>query len=474
MNPLDPSGTNHDSAPVRDGAADARRATPRAPRPEASELWAITRIAAPLAVAQLGLVSMGLVDTAILGHDSVVDLAGSAMGRSISFALSSLAFGIVSALEPLAAQALGAGESKRAFAALRATLKGVFFLWPLTTALCFATTLVLPPLGVEPEVVSSTRAFLLGHVPAIALVTLYFAFKTYLQAHSKTTAILLASVAANLVNAVACALLVRGDDALAPFGIALGLPRLGAFGAGLATSIAALVLVIVVAYPVKKLAPTPHVAALPLAPVVRLGLPIGLQLLAESGVFALVGLLTGRLGKDVVAAHQIALGLASFTFMGALGVSGATAVRVGHAVGAGASPKRAGLTGIAVGVAVMLVGAVVFAAFRIPLARVFTDEPDVIVLGADLLVFAALFQLFDGVQVVSAGALRGAGDVHYPFLANVVSHWLIGFPIAMALGFGFGWGARGLWCGLTAGLVAVAVALLVRFFRIVRRPIARV
>src|SRR5262249_12638339 len=163
------------------------------------------------------------------------------------------------------------------------------------------------------------------------------------------------------------------------------------------------------------------------------GMPVGLQLLAEIGVFSLVAVLAGRLGRVAVSGHQIAIGLASFTFMGALGISGATAVRVGHAVGEGRVARRPGLVGFALGGVFMSASALLFLAFRRPLVMVFTDDASVIELGASLLVVAAAFQLFDGVQAVAAGALRGAADVRFSFIANVGAHWLIGLPCALLL-----------------------------------------
>ena len=160
--------------------------------------------------------------------------------------------------------------------------------------------------------------------------------------------------------------------------------------------------------------------------------------------------------------------------MGALGVSGATAVCVGHAVGAGTSPRRAGMMGIGLGVCVMIGGAIVFALAPRLLVSLFTGDARVIAIGTTLVRIAALFQLFDGVQVVAAGALRGAGDVRFPFVANVIAHWFVGFPIALVLGFGLHGGAPGLWWGLTSGLVVVSVALALRFWAVSAQTIARI
>jgi MATE family multidrug resistance protein len=438
------------------------------------EIGHIAPLAAPIALAQLGLVLMGLVDTAILGRVSVDDLAAASIGRSLAFATGSIGMGLASAIEPLASQAIGAGDRARAWAALRSSLTACALAWLPSAAIAVACTELLVPLGVDGALVPRVRAFLVGQLPGIFAFNAYLCAKSFLQAHGDTRPALVGSVVANVINVVVCSLLVRGDDALAWVGLpGVGLPRLGALGAGLATGFGAFVFLAVVLVAARRHRASAPWELVPIRQVFRLGVPLGSQLLAEIGVFALVALLAGRLGAVVVSAHQVAIGLASFTFMGALGVSGATAVRVGHAVGAGRSPLRAGQIGIALGAAVMTVGALVFAALPGALMRLFTDDAEVIALGSGLLYIAAIFQLVDGVQVVAAGALRGAGDVRFPFLANVAAHWLIGMPVALLLGFGLGLGAPGLWWGLTAGLVSVAVMLTARFLYLARRPIAR-
>ena len=455
-----------------------------------TELRALVRLSLPISIAQLGLVFMGLVDTAIIGHVSVDDLAAVAIGRSIMFGICSIGMGIGSALDPLASQAVGAGKPERARQALRAGLQAAALITIPTIVLAFVATLGLGPLGVDTAILPRVQAYLLGSAPGVFGFLAFLAGKSFLQAHGATRPALVASLVANVVNAVVCSLLVRGDDALVAIGVpGIGLPRLGAVGAGIASSIGSLLLAAIVLHAARGFRPAVVANAPELPPdaairgdgdpislvkVLRLGLPVGLQLLAEIGVFSLVALLAGRLGTSVLSAHQIAVGLASFTFMGALGVGGATAVRVGHAVGAGRSPRRSGLVGLGLGAAVMSVGALTFTLIPRPLIGLFTTDAEVIEIGAKLLRIASLFALFDGIQAVASGALRGAGDVRFPFLANVGAHWLIGLPIALGLGFGLGWGAMGLWWGLTAGLVSVAVLLTSRFFYIVRRGIARV
>ncbi|HEY1690864.1 MAG TPA: MATE family efflux transporter [Polyangiaceae bacterium] len=462
-----------------------------APPSTAGELRTLVRLALPIALAQVGLISMALVDTAVLGRVSVDDLAGAGMGRSLGFASIVVAMGVTTALEPMAAQAIGAGDHGRAWRCLVANLKAALLLWVPCVAAGFVVTLGLAPLGVDPAVVARVRLYLLGQSPGFGAMLVFLSTKTFLQAHGTTRPALLGSLAANFVNVFASNLLVRGDGALVAVGLRpVGLPALGALGGGIAFSISCVVLLAFTAMAALAYRPkdAPVAAAkgaghearkgatqdVPLREVYRLGLPTGFQMLAEMGIFSLVALLSGVLGPEVASAHQVAIGMASFTFMGALGVSGATAVRVGNAVGAGRSARPAGVLGIGLGAAVMSVGAIVFLAFPRFLVSAFTSDPRVIAIGVDLVRIAALFQLFDGVQAVAAGALRGAGDVRFPFLANVVAHWFVGFPVALTFGFALHLGAPGMWWGLTAGLVGVSTALALRFASISRRAIARV
>jgi len=439
------------------------------------ELKALVRLAVPIAVAQLGLVAMSLVDTAVIGRVSVNDLAGAGMGRSIGFTSIVVAWGVTTALEPMAAQAIGAGEHGNAWRAYVANLRAALLLWAPAMAGAFAVTLALAPLGVEAPVTERVRLYLLGQAPGFAMNLVFLSSKTFLQAHGETRPALVGSLVANAVNVVVSNLLVRGDGALAAVGLpGVGLRGMGALGAGLAFSVASFVLMAFTAVAAGKHRAQHDGPPVSLRRVYRLGLPVGFQMLAEMGIFSLCAVLAGALGPEVASAHQVAIGMAAFTFMGALGVSGATAVRVGHAIGAGRSPRRAGVVGIAVGAGVMTFGAVAFLAFPRLLVGAFTHDERVIAIGVVLVRIAALFQLFDGVQVVAAGALRGAGDVRFPFVANVVAYWLIGFPIALIAGFALKGGAPGMWWGLTAGLVVVAVALAWRFASISKRVIARV
>jgi MATE family multidrug resistance protein len=205
----------------------------------------------------------------------------------------------------------------------------------------------------------------------------------------------------------------------------------------------------------------------------KVGLPLGLQMGAEIGIFALVGVLASRLGTLHLAAHQLVIGIASFTFTVALGVAAAGSVRVGIGIGARdvRATRIAGRVAFVGAATVMGVSAISFALFPRAIMRLVTDQPDVIKTALPLMIVAAVFQLSDGIQAVGAGVLRGAADTKFAFYANIVGHWLVGLPVALLLGFRAGLGIVGLWWGLCAGLTVVAALLFARFERLSRTEI---
>jgi len=198
--------------------------------------------------------------------------------------------------------------------------------------------------------------------------------------------------------------------------------------------------------------------------MVRLGAPIGIQVALEFGTFAVIALLMGRLGTVQVAAHQVAINIASFTFMVPLGISQAAAVLVGRSVGAGDAPRarRGAVASLGAGVAFMTLSATTFLLVPNLLARAYSSDVAVVALATVLIPIAGVFQVFDGLQVVSIGCLRGVGDTRAPMLVNVLGFWLLGMPVSLWLCFRAGLGAPGLWWGLVVGLAAVAVFLIAR------------
>ncbi len=201
--------------------------------------------------------------------------------------------------------------------------------------------------------------------------------------------------------------------------------------------------------------------------LLALGFPAAMQILVEIGAFSAVRALAGKMSTMALAAHQIAITCAAFTFMVPLGISSAAAVRVGHCIGRGdlRAARHAGWTSIALAAGFMGCAAIVILIARRLIARIFTPDHTVIEAGATLLLIAAAFQLFDGVQTVATGALRGAGDTRTPLIANVLAYWVLGLPIGYVLGFTLRWGAPGLWIGLCLGLIVVGTSLLAVWYR---------
>ena len=290
----------------------------------------------------------------------------------------------------------------------------------------------------------------------------------------------------NRANAPLSWLLVMGDAGLTRLGLpAMGVPALGVIGAGLVSSLAAWIKLGWGARAIARIA-TPDDAQRrrprrsELLRLWRVGLPVGLHFFVEVGGFSIVTFVMGRLGELPLAAHNVALTLAATSFMVPLGASAATSVRVGQAVGRGdsAGARRAGLTAIGAATLFMAACAGVFLLAPEAIVDALTDQPDVRAAALPLVAIAALFQVSDGLQVVAAGALRGAGDTRGPFVANLSGHYLLGLPLGLYLTFragaeGAGIGAPGMWWGLLLGLSVVGVTLTARFVRLSSRPIER-
>jgi MATE family multidrug resistance protein len=440
------------------------------------EVAAQVSLAVPLAAQQLGLVLMGLVDTAILGRYHPDAMAGAGVGNSLFFALTCIGLGVLLGLDPLLTQALGAGERWRTPRLVRDGVAVAIRLGAVLSLAIMATPLLLDVAGVEPAVADEARVFVYGRVPGVIPFLAQLAYRGALQAHGYTRPLVLAVVVGNLVNAALDLVLVFGVPAI-------GLPALGSIGSALATSLVTIATTIYFAAAVGLLvreAPPPPAGVDPARSsardLLRVGAPIGLQLAAEVGAFAMASVLAGRLGKVPSAAHQIAIQLASTSFAIAMALGATAAIRVGLAVGAGdhRAARRAGLVTLGLGTAVMSSSALLFVAAPGLLAGLFGTTDVVLAAALPLIQIAAVFQLSDGAQAIGAGALRGAGDTRAAFLANLGGHYLLGVPIAIALGFGAALGAPGLWWGLTAGLTATAAALVGRFVWLTARPVARI
>lgn len=449
--------------------------------PIRTEARALARLALPIAAAQAGVTLMGLVDLWVVGKLGARPIAAIGLANSIFFFVATVGLGTVMGLDPLASQALGARDAVRA---RRLLWQGVWLALGasvLLIALLLATPLLLGAMRVNAATTALTWICLLIRLPSMPGLLLFAVCRSYLQARHITRPMIVSTVLCNVFNLGSDLLLVFGGAHLPGWtGPLRAIPALGAAGAAVSTTLGTfLQLAVLVAALRSDVSVTlPRGGRRPvLADVlraVRVGLPIGLQMGAEVGVFSLVSVLAARLGDASSAAHNIALNIASFSFSIAIGVGQAGSVRVGWAVGQRdpAAVRRAGLVAFGGGLAVMATSALIFLLAPWWLPRFYPAPHDVLAVAAPLMLVAAAFQLSDGVQGVGAGVLRGAGDTLFPFLANVAGHYLVGLPVALWLGLYAGGGVRGLWWGLCCGLTAVAISLLSRFLWISSRPIA--
>jgi MATE family multidrug resistance protein len=419
------------------------------------------RLALPVVLAELGWMSMGIVDTIMVAPLGPAAIGAAGIGNALHIAFAIFGMGLLLGLDTLVSQAYGAGDAERCHRWLvHGVVLALIAAVPIS-AICVGLWLAVPHLGFHPDLLPPLRGYfgvILWSTPPLLL---YAALRRYLQGMHAVLPVAFALVSANLVNAAANQLLIYGG---------LGIPALGVPGAAGATVVSRIymlgVLWIAVHYYDRVrgsgfAAVSRRVSRAQLAQLFRLGFPAALQISIEVVAFALATALAGRLDPVSSAAHQLAINVAATAFMVPLGIASAGAVRVGNRVGAGdpAGAGRAGWTAIALGGLFMSATAVLFVAAPRSLIGLFRPGPEVLAVGASLLLIGAVFQLFDGLQAVATGTLRGLGETRIPMAVNLVAHWMLGLPVGYALAFSAGWGVRGLWIGLSTGLIVCGVAL---------------
>lgn len=427
-------------------------------------------LAAPVVLAELGWMTMGMVDTLMVGRLSPEAIGAVGLGSSIFMAAGIFAMGMLLGLDTLVSQAFGARRIDECHRWLvHGVALGVLLTLPVTAALLLLIA-HLDAWGMDPAVLALAAPYLRVVSWSVLPLLLYSAFRRYLQGMHVVRPIMFALVLANVVNVIVNWVLIFGN---------LGAPALGVVGAAWATVLSRIVMagVLFAAVVAAERGRTPGFFEAPLGiegarmrRLAALGLPAALQLTLEVGVFATASALAAWFAAAALAAHQIALNIAGFTFMVPLGIASAGAVRVGHAVGRrdAAAAARAGWTALLFGGLFMSAAGATFVLVPGVLIGAFTADATVLRIGTALLGVAAVFQLFDGLQVVGTGVLRGLGDTRTPMMWNLMAHWAVGLPTACVLAFGFDWGVMGLWWGLSIGLIICGVALVLVWRRRVR------
>jgi MATE family, multidrug efflux pump len=425
------------------------------------------RLAGPVVLAEIGWMSMGLVDTLMVGRLGPAAIGATGMGSGVFTAIVIFGMGLMLGLDALVSRSAGAGRLDECVHWLHQGVVLALCVAPFVMLVTWGAFATIDAWGLNEQI----RALAGPYLQVIALsappLLLYAAFRRYLQGIHVVRPIMFALLSANLVNAGANAILIYGR---------LGAPALGVTGSAWATCIARVYMAAFLYVAIRREhrrqgAARPHVPfafdPVRLRRLLALGAPAASQITLEVGVFALATALAAKLDPVSSASHQIALNIVSVVFMVPLGLASAGAVRVGHAVGARDihRARRAGWTALVLGGVVMTALGLVLFLFPVPMLGVFTTDARVVRIGTTLLAIAAAFQLFDGTQAVATGVLRGLGDTRTPMVMNVIGHWVLGLPVGYALCFSFGWGVAGLWIGLSIGLVFCAIVLMLAWIR---------
>jgi MATE family multidrug resistance protein len=437
------------------------------------ELRAMIALAVPVVLSELGWMAQGVVDTIMVGKLGPAAIGAVALGNAVYYTPSIAAIGVLLGLDTLVSHAYGRGDHDACHHWLA---QGIYlaclFSLPvglIVVAASYAFTHVSIAAVVAAPAAGYLRILAVGTPPLL----LYGAARRYLQGVGQVRVVTVTFVVANLVNWAGNWIFIYGK---------LGMPALGVNGSAWSTVVARLSMAVALigfawryersrGHPLFRHWARPSL--LKLKQLIRLGAPAAGQIILEVGAWGLGTFSAGWLTPVALATHQIALNYAALTYMVPLGISAAAAVSVGHAIGAGdpARARRAGWLAEGLGAAFMLAAGIVFVIAPRPLIALYTSDPEVLAVGHRLLWIAAAFQIFDGIQTVSTGALRGLGETRVPMIANFVGYWIIGLPLGFVLCFLLHWGIYGLWIGLTIALVIIACMLLQRWHKDSLRPV---
>lgn len=430
-----------------------------------TEVRAMLQVAGPLVAAELGWMLQGVVDTMMVGRlpDSAAAIGGTAVAGMMFYTTVMVLEGVLFGMDPLVAQAFGAKRIADCHRTLIATFYFVLPVAPLHMALVWGMMPVLRAYGVDATVMIQAEKFMAALVWSTPPLLIYMAIRHYLQNMSHVKIVMFTLVTANLVNWLGNWVLIFGH---------FGFPAMGVRGSGWSTVTARVYMAAVLIGYVMWIDRRDRLEMLArgIAPdwarlrqILRYGLPSAMQIGLELAVFGLSAVWIGKLGALPIAAHQVALNVVATTYMVPLGIGAAAAARVGQAIGRGDphGARRAGWVAIALGAGFMALCGIALLSAPRWIARAFSDNPTVVAAAVGLLFFGALFQLFDGFQAVSSGALRGAGETRIPMLTVLFAYWCAGLPLGYWLCFHRGWGARGLWVGFCVALTLVGCILTV-------------
>ncbi len=420
----------------------------------------------PVAISQLGHIFVGVADTIMAGKLGSAALASAAIASSIFFPVLMLGIGISYGATALIAKADGAGDKNEIRIIFKHSLVLNFILSLFLFILLYKSAFVLRLLNQPAEVVAAAVPFAEWLAWSIIPLMVFQTFKQFAEGLSNTRQAMIISISSNILNILLIFIFMDGWMGI--------IPAMGLNGIAIATFVARIIMALAMVLLVlknKKFAPyltewtTIKLRIEKFGELLKISLPIGLQLTLEAGAFGFAFIVVGWLGTKEIAAHQIALSMAGVTYMGATGIAAAATVRVGNELGRGqfVELRKAGYSAMILVVCYMTITAISFVALRFYLPTLYIEETAVIQMASSLLFIAAFFQLSDGIQVVGLGALRGMGDVVIPTIAVLIAYWAIGLPLGYWMAFTLHWGIEGVWYGLSLGLIFVSLFLYIRF-----------
>lgn len=440
-----------------------------------SEYGAVWKLGWPLAIAQLGILLSGVVDTVMLGRVGVEPLAACALANMWHWAFMSIGMGVVMGIDAQVSQAHGRRDGEAAASALqRGLILAVAVSIPISVALMLTEPGMLL-LQQTPEVARLAQRYNLIKLPSTFCFLTYSALKQYLQGREIVKPASFVMWSANLLNAFLNWVLIFGN---------LGAPKLGLDGAALATTLTTAteplgLFVLIKLYALDEGAKRPwdksSFALGPLRQTIRLGIPVGVQMSLEAWAFTLASFMAGWIDVTNIGAHQVVLNMASLAFMIPMGLSMGASTRIGNLIGEGdlLSLRRAVKASLALGALSMLVSAIAFTTLRVQLASLYSRDPTLVALAAGILPLAGAFQLADGVQVMACGVLRGMGRPQAAALIHVFGYYALALPLAYLMAFKAGLGLYGIWAGLALGVGTVAVGLTFWTLRTAKLPLDR-
>ncbi len=446
------------------------------------ELRATLALGLPLALSQVGQVLIYAVEVLLLGRLGATELAAVTLATSVLNLSVMFTIGVAQGTAPLVAHARGARQPRQVRRAVRQGLWVAFSVTlPLGLALWFVTP-VLGWMGEDPALLPMAQSYIRAAVFGLPAGAGFIVLRSFVSTYGRMRAVVLLTLGAVLTNLVVSWALIFGH---------LGLPALGVLGAGIGAASSWVLLFVGLLVYCLRVRPFRRFAILARFwradwptywETLRIGLPIGGALMVETGLFSATMLLMGLIGTVQLAAHQVALQLAALSFMVPLGIAIAATIRVGLAMGQGdlRAARLAGFTASGLGAAFMIGMGVVYWVEAEPLVGLFIpgtapEDRAAAALAATFLRIAALFQLFDGLQVIGISSLRGMKDTAVPMMIAVGGYWLVGFPLVWLLAFETPLAGRGIWLGLAVALATVAISMLLRFARLTRprpRPVA--